>query len=58
MLSFKNKIHKWIKDAELERITTMKQRGSIYSRSEASKKSISRKSSSRSKRFSKSDIWL
>ena len=30
MLSFKNKIHNWMKDAELERRATMKQRASIF----------------------------
>ena len=58
MLSLKNKIHNWIKDAELERRTTMKQR--ICSRSKVSKRSVSRKSSSSSlsKRSSKSDKAL
>ena len=58
MLSFKNKIHNWIKDAELERRATMKQR--ICSRSKVSKRSVSRKSSSSSlsKRSSKSDKAL
>ena len=48
MLSFKNKINNWIKDAELERRATLKQRTSVCSRSEVSKKSVSRKSSSSS----------
>ena len=60
MLSFKNKIHNWIKDAELERGATMKQRASICSKSKVSRKSVSRKSSSSSssKRSSKSGMTL
>ena len=52
-------IHNWIKDSELERRATMKQRASVCSRNEVSKKSGSRKSSlSSSKRSSKNDIAL
>ena len=48
ILSFKNKIHNWIMNAELERRATIKQRASICSKSEVSKKLASRKSSSNS----------
>ena len=60
MLSLKNKIHNWIKDAELERRATFKQRASVCSRVEVSKISVSRKSSSSSssKRSSKSVMAL
>ena len=60
MLSFKDKIHNWIKDAELERGATMKQRASVCSKSKVSRKSVSRKSSSSSssKRSSKSGMAL
>ena len=60
MLLFKNKIHDWIKDAELERRAILKQKASFCSRSQLSKKSLSRKSSSSSSsiRSSKSDMVL
>ena len=60
MLSFKNKIHNWIKDTELERRAAMEQKASISLRSEVSKKSVSRKSLSRSssKRSPKSHMAL
>ena len=60
MLSFNNKIHNCIKDAELERKAAMKQRASICLGSKFSKKSVSRRSSSSSssKRSSKSDMAL
>ena len=48
MLSFKKKIHDWIKDADFERKATMKQQGLICSKSEVYRKSVSRKSSSSS----------